>query len=188
MCEEERLLRYLLTEMQLTVPEPCNLTEFTDVIRSELRKPTVLLMDEINVALQSPELDYRFWWGIRALVGNQTNGLLGLLIASYKSPLELTPSGGADKPSPFLNIIGQVLQLGPFTEAEARELLAHLPQQLTDEAIEWILETTGCWPALLQILCDTYLLAMEEEQSEEEWRTEALERMRPYQQLLKEEE
>jgi len=44
-------------------------------MRNELHKPTVILMARIDVGLQSPELNYQFWWGIRALVTDpQING------------------------------------------------------------------------------------------------------------------
>jgi hypothetical protein len=36
----------------------------------ELQQPTVILMDRIDVGLQSPQLDYQFWWAIRALITN----------------------------------------------------------------------------------------------------------------------
>ncbi|MCP4697357.1 MAG: ATP-binding protein [Gammaproteobacteria bacterium] len=185
MCEPERLLSYLLEELALTVPEPCDLRIFTDVIRAELRKPAVILMDEIGVALQCRELDYQFWWGIRALVSNQTGGKLGLLLASHISPIELIPEGGGNKPSPFLNIIGQVLHLGPFTGEEAQELLACAPQPFNKEDIAWMLETSGRWPALLQMLCDTRMTSLEEGDTGDAWKTEALDRIAPYAYLLK---
>jgi len=177
MCEQEPLLCYLLEELNIPVPEPCNLSHFTKVMRSELQQPTVILMDRIDVGLQSPQLDYQFWWAIRALVTNYTNGNLGLLVASPQPPTEVMPTGGDNQPSPFLNIIAEIVKLGPLTENEARELLEHTPKPFAEADVEWILENSGRWPALLQIWCDVRLRALEEEEQGEGWKKEGLARI-----------
>ncbi len=181
MCEQEPLLCYLLEELNIPVPEPCNLAHFTKVMRRELQQPTVILMDRIDVGLQSPQLDYQFWWAIRALVTNYTNGNLGLLVASPQPPTEVMPTGGDNQPSPFLNIIAEIVKLGPLTENEARELLEHTPQPFAEADVEWILKNSGRWPALLQILCDVRLRALEEREQGEGWKKEGLARIKPYQ-------
>jgi hypothetical protein len=170
MCEQEPLLRYLLTELNMPVPNPCDLAHFTDTVRSQLQKPTVILMDKIEVALQSPQLDYQFWWGIRALITTQTNGKIGLLVASHLSPPELIPQGSENKPSPLLNIVGDVVTLGPFADTEARELFQHTPLPFAEADIQWILETSERWPAQLQQLCDARLTALEEGETDEAWK------------------
>jgi hypothetical protein len=177
MCEQEPLLCYLLEELNIPVPEPCNLSHFTKVMRRELQQPTVILMDRIDVGLQSPQLNYQFWWAIRALVTNYTNGNLGLLVASPQLPTEVMPTGGENQPSPFLNIIAEIVKLGPLIENEARELLKHTPQPFAEADVEWILENSGRWPALLQILCDVRLRALNEGEKGEDWKKEGLARI-----------
>lgn len=181
MREEESLLGYILQELNLTVPSPCHLQNFTDVMRNELHKPTVLLMDRIDVGLQTPTLNYSFWWGIRSLIINQMNGRLGLLVASPQLPTELIPKNGDNQPSPFLNIFAETVKLGPFTDGgEARELLQCSPQPFAEADMEWILENSGRWPALVQILGDARLRALEEGEIGEEWKEEGLARIENY--------
>ncbi|MEM7017563.1 MAG: helix-turn-helix transcriptional regulator [Pseudomonadota bacterium] len=184
MCEKSRLLPYLLEELELPVPDECDLPDFADTIRRNLQQPTIILMDEIDVALQCADLDYQFWWGIRALVSNQAAGKLGLLLASHQSPAEMIPEGGQDKPSPFLNIIGQIMHLSPFPDEEARMLLAKSPLPVPEHDIIWMLEQSGGWPSLLQILLDTWLTGQEEELPTEEWQEEGQDRIKPYRYLL----
>jgi hypothetical protein len=181
MREEERLLSYILQTLNLTVPNPCHLPDFTDVMRSELYNPTVLLMDRIDVGLQAPALNYQFWWGIRSLVINQMNGKLGLLVASPQLPTELIPKNGDNQPSPFLNIFAETVKLGPFTENEARELLKCSPQPFAEADVEWILEKSSRCPALVQILCDVRLTTLEEGETGEEWKEKGLVRLEDYQ-------
>ena len=65
----EGLLRHLLTSLGLGVP-PCSLERFLDIMCRNLSRPTVILLDEIGVALQRyPELDDTFWEGLRSLAG-----------------------------------------------------------------------------------------------------------------------
>jgi hypothetical protein len=91
-----------------------------------------------------------------------TNGNLGLLVASHQPPTEVMPTGGDNQPSPFLNIIAEIVKLGPLTENEACELLEHTPKRFAEADIEWILKESERWPALLQILCDVRLWPLEE--------------------------
>jgi hypothetical protein len=89
-----------------------------------------------------------------------------------------------NKPSPFFNIFGHVLNLEPFTEAEALELIASSPQAFENKDIEWILAQSGRWPALLQIFCQSRLTALKEGRHDDAWQAEALQRMKPYRYLL----
>jgi polyhydroxyalkanoate synthesis regulator phasin len=122
-------------------------------------------MDRIDVGLKAPKLNYQFWWGIRSLVTNGTNGNLGLLLASPQLPTQAIPSGCDNQPSPFLNIIAQIVKLGPLTDEEARELLQQTPQPFDDADKKWILKESRRWPALLQVLLDARLRAIDEMQS-----------------------
>ena len=44
MCSREGLLRYLLDELGMPTPEPCDLISFMNVVSRNLRTPTVILM------------------------------------------------------------------------------------------------------------------------------------------------
>jgi hypothetical protein len=88
------------------------------------------------------------------------------------------------KPSPFFNIFGHTVNLGPFTEAEARALIASSPRPFSEDDMAWIISQSECWPALLQILCDTCLSALTEGQPGPAWRSTGLRRLEPFSYLL----
>ncbi|NIR92457.1 MAG: ATP-binding protein, partial [Gammaproteobacteria bacterium] len=80
--------------------------------------PTVILLDEIGVALQRyPELDDAFWESLRSLATNQVGGHLAFVLAGSESPDELARHSGFG--SPFFNIFGYTAELGPLSEPEA---------------------------------------------------------------------
>jgi hypothetical protein len=182
MGRKERLLGYLLTRLNLPVPEPCELNSFMDVVSHHLQTPAIILMDEIGAGLASPELDQQFWWSLRSLGSNYTEGKLGFLLTAHETPALLANEYG--KPSPFFNIFGHALKLGPLSDSEARELIASSPKPFSPAEVAWILAQSGRWPALLQILCDTRLTALEEDQFDDSWREVGLQRLTPFQYLL----
>lgn len=182
MREKERLLRYLLDGLEIPTPAPCDLNRFMDAVGGCLRTPALILMDEIGAALTSPELDQAFWWSLRSLGGNQTGGNLGFLLTSHEPPALLAQEHG--KPSPFFNIIGHTMALGPLGEGEARELIASSPRPFDPGDVEWILTQSGRWPALLQILCYARLDALESGAAGSLWKEEGLRQMAPYRYLL----
>jgi hypothetical protein len=182
MCYQEGLLRHLLIELDMPVPDPCDLINFMEITDQYLEIPTLILLDEISVGLESPELDEQFWWGLRSLGSNHAGGNIGFLLTAQESPEQLMLDD--NRPSPFFNIFGHVLNLGPLTEPEALALIVNSPRPFSEQDIAWILEQSGRWPALIQILCHTCLLALEEETPREIWQKEALKRMNPYRYLL----
>jgi hypothetical protein len=183
MSYQESLLRYLLVEMDLPVPEPCDFVGFMDVVDQYLEIPTLILLDEIGAGLAAPDLDEQFWWGMRSLGSNHAGGKIGFLLTAHQSPEEIILDD--NKPSPFFNIFGHVLHLEPLNQSEAQELIASSPITFAESDIEWILAQSGQWPALLQILCHARLTALEENKNDESWKQEGLQRMRPYCYLLK---
>lgn len=183
MASRERLLSYILECLHMTVPTPCNLDYFMDVVSDNLRSPTVILLDEIGVGLQRcPELDDGFWESLRSLATNQTEGNLAFVLATHEQPTELAHNTGHS--SPFFNIFGYSTTLGPLTEAEARELIASSPIPFAVEDVEWILDKSGCWPLLLQILCRERLFTLEHGDAEENWCEEGLSQIAPFAHLL----
>lgn len=182
MGERERLLRYLLTSLKMPVPDVCDLANFIDIVSQHLQRPTLVLMDEIGAGLAYPELDQQFWWSLRSLGSNFTQGQLGFLLTAHTTPDIL--ANAHDKPSPFFNIFGHTVKLGPLSEGEARELVGSSPVPFDPVDTEWILVQSGGWPALLQILCHTCLAALEEGQTGDAWQEEGLRRMAPFGYLL----
>jgi DNA-binding CsgD family transcriptional regulator len=173
----ETLLRHLLTGLDLPIPAPCTLESFLDEVSGRIAQPTVILLDEIGVALQRyPALDNAFWESLRSLATNQANGRLAFVLAAHESPAELASAGGFG--SPFFNIFGYAASLGPLAEEEARELLASSPIPFPPTDVEWMLERSGRWPYLLQILARERLLTLEEGDPSPAWRSEALAQIR----------
>lgn len=182
MGSKERLLRYILTCLNLPVPTPCNLNTFIDTVSEQLQTPAVILMDEIEAGLTAKELDQQFWWSLRSLGSNYTGGKLGFLLTAHQAPDLVAQE--YNKPSPFFNIFGHTLKLGPLTTAEARELIASAPRPFAPADVAWILAHSGCWPALLQILCHVRLTALEEGQAGTAWQEEGLNQIAPFSYLL----
>jgi len=184
MRNRETLLGHLLAAMGLAMfSGGCALDDFMDIVSRELHTPTIVLLDEIGVALERyPELDIAFWESLRSLATNYTGGRLAFVLASHESPERLAHQSGVG--SPFFNIFGYTTTLGPLTEPEARELIASAPLPFPAPDVEWILVQSGRWPLLLQILCRERLLALEEGEAGDDWRSEALHQMAPFRSLL----
>jgi len=180
----EGLLRYLLTCLNLPIPHSCDLERCMDVVSRGLRNPTVVLLDEIGVALERhPELDDAFWEGLRALATtSQVGGNLAFVLSAHEPPDQLARHSGLG--SPFFNIFGYTATLGPLTESEARELIDSSPILFPSADVKWILAQSGCWPLLLQILCRERLIALEEGEIGDAWREDALDQMAPFRHLL----
>ena len=177
------LLGYLLNQLNLPVPETCDLEQFLDLVSRELKQPTVIMFDEIGVALQRyPELDDSFWEGLRALATNQVGGNLAFVLAAQESPHQLAQHN--DYGSPFFNIFGYTAILGPLKEAEAQHLVASSPIPFDTEDTDWILDQSGRWPILLQILCRERLLTLEDGETGTAWREDGLQQLAPFRYLL----
>jgi len=175
---QETLLRTLLSEMALNVPEPCDLETFMDVVSAQLAQSTVILFDELGVALtRYPELDDAFWESLRSLATNQVDGRRGFVLSSAQPPDVLAQHQGMG--SPFFNIFGYTAVLGPLSDEGARNLIATAPIKFAARDVEWILAESGRWPMPLQILCRERLLALSEGEIDDTWREEALRQLEP---------
>ena len=178
LSKQEALLHTLLGEMNLPIPTPCDLESFMDVVSEQLDRPTVILFDEIGVALtRYLELDDAFWESLRSLATNQVDGNLGFVLSSAQPPDVLAQHQGLG--SPFFNIFGYTAVLGPLSEEGARALIATSPLPFSAEDIAWILAESGRWPMSLQILCQERLLALSEGETGAAWREEALRQLEP---------
>ncbi len=179
----ERLLHYLLTHLNLPIPTSCTMEHFLDVVGGSLHTPTIILLDEIGVALKRyPELDDSFWEGLRALATHQVDGNLGFVLAAHEPPDQLAHH--SELGSPFFNIFGYTALMGPFPENEARALITASPLPFPPDDIDWIVAQSQGWPILLQILCRERLMTLEEGEIGSDWREEGLQQMLPFQRLL----
>jgi transcriptional regulator with XRE-family HTH domain len=177
---KDGFFRNLLKLLNIPVSyENDSLHYFIDILEQHLDVPTFILLDNVDVGLSAAELDISFWSSLRSLSSENEN--LAFMITSPKVPeLEAKIYG---KPSPFFNIFGHVIKLEPLLEEEARELLyfgadhAQLSVPCKEEDIAWILEQSGRWPILLQILCDCRFQALREGKSEAVWKKECLGRI-----------
>jgi DNA-binding SARP family transcriptional activator len=173
------LMRHLLTEMGIPIPDPCQLEDFLDAVSDHLRQPTVILLDEIGVALERyPDLDDAFWESLRSLATNQLGGNLGFIMAGPQPPSQMAQYSGYG--SPFFNIFGYMATLGPFDEEEALALIHSSPIPFPEDDVAWILAESEGWPILLQILCRERLFALEEGEDGPGWREDARHQLAPF--------
>ncbi len=177
------LLSYLLKCLNLPAAQPDSLDYFLDVVSQNLQNPTVILLDEIGVAIQRyPELDDSFWEGLRALATNQVNGNLAFILAAQESPAQLAVH--SDFGSPFFNIFAYSANLGPLKEPEARTLITASPIPFPEADVDWIMHQSQCWPILLQILCRELFLTLEDGEAGSDWQQDGLQQIEPFKHLL----
>ena len=182
MRSSSSLLSYLLKNLDLPTSEACTLEMFMErVTEKTWTIPTLILMDELEAGLASSELDQPFWWALRSLT-QMTDGLIGFALASHQNPMKVADS--LDKTSPFFNIF-TTLELGPFEEAEALEFIDSINEHYTHGERRWILEESGCWPCLLQLLCQEKYLAVRNNNRVETWQHNARYHLENYAKLLR---
>lgn len=181
-CTREGFMIQILRQLNFPVPGPVDLVQFVDIICRYLVHPTVILLDEIQIALGNPEFTQELWRSLRSLASNLTEGKLAFVIASRKPPDLLYT--GLGEPSPFLETFGHQVTLGPLTREEAYELIHSSSRPFSQADTDWILVHSGRWPALLQILCNTRLASLEEGSGDDSWKENALAQIKPNRNLL----
>lgn len=181
MNSQARLFQHILQSLGLNSDGELSLHDFLDRIGNQVQEPTVLLFDEVGVALEQAAFDQSFWWSLRSLVTNLTEGRIACIVTSQRPPDQHAKDIG--KPSPFFNIFYR-LNLGPFQEQEARALIASSPIPFPAEDVEWIIKESACWPLMLQTLCLARLTALELDEADDQWRQDGLEQIARYRQLL----
>jgi transcriptional regulator with XRE-family HTH domain len=154
MYQLDTLLKDVLQQLNLTVPENCQMADFSSIIKRECNQPTVILIDNMRRGLSAPTLEEAFWQNLCAL---GSTGKLSFVVSCVEQ-LDQLEQQYQDKLFPFLNLFGHILNLKEFTESEARNLLAASPKPFTEEEIEVLLKESGCWPEPLQKLCHERLL------------------------------
>jgi transcriptional regulator with XRE-family HTH domain len=150
MRQPETWVYEVLQQLNLEKPHSCDMGSFSSILQRELAKPTVILMDEIELGFAAPALDAAFWGNLRALA---SHGRLSFVVTTPLAKL----ADEFEKASSFLTIFGHTLQLDAFTKNEARELMAHAPEAFSKAEIEQMLKESACWPEPLQKLCDVRL-------------------------------
>lgn len=179
---QETLLRHLLSGLELPIPDECSLSSFMSTVSDHLVLPSIILLDELERAFRARGLEQDVLWeSLRSLACNSTDGRLGFIVASKEYPHALQ-SQVKESSSPFLNIFGHTLKLGPLTPSEAQELIDSSPQPFPVEDVAWILAQSQGWPVLLQVLCQARLDTLNE--NSDTWKDEALVQTAPYHHLL----
>ncbi|MFK7805097.1 MAG: ATP-binding protein [Anaerolineae bacterium] len=184
------LLRHLLKGMGGIMPEPAladgaslDLDTFMDLVGSLLsQRPTIIMFDELSAGLTSPSLDLAFWWAMRSMINLAGNGGLAFMLSSSGDPASLADDN--DKASPFFNIFNTI-QLGPLTKDESVALILSSPIPIPDDIQAWMLEQSGRWPCLLQILCREYLDSRQAGETDDLWRDDALAQFKNYPDLTR---
>jgi hypothetical protein len=178
------LLSHILGSLNWPIPQPCDLDRFLETMSANLHSPTIIMFDEVGVALQRyrAELDDAFWEGLRSFATNSAWGNLAFILAAHEPPEQLARFSALG--SPFFNIFGYTAALGPLSEPEARALISSSPISFPDSDTAWILEHSGRWPILLQILCRERLVTLEEGEATDAWREDGLKQMAPFKYLL----
>jgi len=155
MFQPETLMIDILQQLNLTVPSPCELATFSSIIKNELTKAVVILMDNLEIGLKMTALDENFWLNMAFLGSHEQLSFVATSTVPLNKSVETF-----DKPCSFFELFGHHLQLEAFTQDEARELLTDSPKIFSSEEIESMLEESNCWPEPLQKLCDTRLRKM----------------------------
>ncbi|BAP55683.1 hypothetical protein THII_1386 [Thioploca ingrica] len=175
------LFKNVLAQLDMPIPTPCDLVNFIETVTAHLNDiPTFILLDDIEVGLQSKTLDPAFWGGFRYLGFDASQGKLAFLLTAPEVPVS-----PLSEPSTFIGLFGRVLELSALHEAEADELLdnnaetirhiLNVPEPFTAEDKVWMLKQSQGWPALLQILCNSRFEAWQADQGNDDWKMKAQE-------------
>jgi hypothetical protein len=176
LCTQENLFRYILDSLRVSSSSSCTLNQFCERVREPLKDNTLILLDEISEAFISPDIDERFWTSLRALACDPRLKL-AFGITTHKPINQLFLNN--DRSSPFLNIFRSI-DLGPFSEIEAKQFLANSPIPFSQADTTWMIAKSHCWPALLQLLAQIRLEALENEESDESWKDTGVRRIADY--------
>ncbi len=127
------------------------LTEITKFLREPREMPRVVLLDNLDIAIErlGGEFDQDFWDGLGSL-NSSTQGKIAFLFTA-KAKFEETNHDFFL--SSFYSSIGYRNDLGPLTPEDARALIDSDNLNLSESQINQICEKTGYHPFLLQAVC-----------------------------------
>ncbi len=167
------LLSHILHQFGLPIQRKCTIEVFGQVVRDSLRLPSVILLDNIDVAVEHySRLDYEFWVGLSSIALNDAEGRLSFIVSSQE-PLAHMASHPVVGSSFFTSIVTST-ELGPLEESEALELIDASPLPFPLRDVAWILVQSNLEPMPLQFLCRECLHSLEAGQRDDNWRDEAL--------------
>jgi hypothetical protein len=182
MKKAEGVFRAMLAAVGSPVPSLLDQERFLEEMGRALDQPTVVLMDHIDKALGREQVDDEnellslgFWEGLRSLAS--ASGNLAYLLASREKADQLAERFQVFA-SPFFNLFGHIIQLGPLEVAAARELIASSPTQFPSEDVDEIIKLSERLPLALQMLCSERLFALETGDRSGEWRENALQEIK----------
>ena len=179
----EALMRYLVAELALPEPTVWDLDHFLDIVSEPQHwaQPTIVIMDDIDRGLSSPELGKELWDSLRAILDSSASGTLAFLVTAHTDPALLAEH--ESKTSSFFAVF-RTLPLGSLTDAEAHELLAMSVPSLSQEELDWVLEHSRRWPMLIQLICDERKFALDVGDTSDHWQQEALRQISTYTHLV----
>lgn len=157
------------------VPNLIDLKGFEEFLLKE-KGPLIILMDDTHEALKINALDGNFWRTLRSLAQGGKKKDLAFLTTSRQDPQEIIKEYRHDlrqEDSPFSNTF-ITIQLEQLTESEAYAMLACM-NCFSDTEKHWVIQESGCWPKLLQILCEEKLSSYDDN-----WRTDSLARIKKF--------
>jgi hypothetical protein len=182
MQNQETLLQTILVGLGFDVPHPCRLADFMRIMAHGPTAPSIILLDEIEQAIEADGLQQaQLWTSLRALACDAASERLGFIVACKQTPHQLAVHA-QNGLATFLGIFGHTVELGAFTESEARQLIASSPCPFPSDDVTWILEQSQNWPVLLQVMCLARWNASE--LAGENWQAAALRQSAPYRFLL----
>ena len=162
MRKQSSLLSYLLNALELPVLTDCSLIHFEEILGYHtIEHPTLILMDDIDYGLASDDLPREFWLGIRSIQHNYCYGRLGFLLSSKQEPAKIAQDVG--KSSPFFNVFGYQVDLAPFTDKEAQNLINRSPIKFSQADRQKIIREAAGAPERLQSLCLSHLHQLNDE-------------------------
>lgn len=183
MGRREHLFRYLIRRMGLPAPKRYDLDHFLATVYDYLRRPTIILFDEVGIVRQRySELDKSFWDGLRSLSTTPARNYLAFVLAAVDSLQTMTLNSINDWS--YYNITGYMTTLGPLAEDEAYELIASSPSPFNSNDTDWIIANSRRWPLLLQLLCHERLSALRHGETDTAWREHGLRQINLYRHLL----
>jgi len=174
---------HVLKNLQIPYPEAdiCSGSIFIELLESRIQSPTLILLDELALAVNSPEFDQSFWNGLRNLACVATQQKLAFAVSAEQYPAQIASEKNIS--SPFFNIF-QTIFLGPMEISEAYDLIKSSPIGFNSTDSEWILEHSKCWPALLQIACQNRFYSLENKETDNRWQEETLREFARYSYLF----
>ncbi|WP_353572667.1 ATP-binding protein [Candidatus Albibeggiatoa sp. nov. BB20] len=180
---QARFLQHIINQLELneegipSLPEDETdaLALFCDILTDNLKKSTIVLLDNIEAALEHDFSATDFWDALRSLSTSMLEThCLGFILTSAQNPQHFEFEGNSSK---FFNIFGDVIHLDVFTENEAKQLMALSPKKFKDADSKFILEHSQNKPLFLQILCYELYESMCEGETCQTWQDRALQKI-----------